>query len=612
MIGDSTKTINGRATIHPDAPVPSGSEGQWTIRYVAGPEGVGLGGGVRVIVQRYWTEPQTEHPDEIGFVMACCDKPGVKLDVRIADRLAEGGRFGTWYRRAGMPINARLMAKWGGIFVDVVEGQLVEGDVVEVSYLGAAPTVAGVAYPFTVATDPDGSRSAPYTGYAFIDRSPELLVVANAVQRIEAFVPSTTEDVLASDQVRAVGRDRFANPCALPAVAQIWIQDHRSRVRVGELTATSNYSQVRKAGGLGLYWGDLHVHSWRSDGVGSLQDIYAYARDVLGLDFVGHGDHTQYMSDGDWDDIKSLTRRMNHPGRFISFPGFELSHNPRRLMPDGSFQQIVPWYGDKNVYYFSEDDAPILRVSDRYRSYHARFLQIAEQLRGRKAMIVPHLHAGGLMTYYDPELVWIIEAFSAHHFDIDHRDFEAFEGMWQEYLAAGCRVGLVGGSDNHNARAGQDTYFPWQTHRRRGALMAVWAPELTREALWEAIRSRCVYATTGARIYLDVQLNGHRMGEEFSVPDALVPKEIEIEVHSTAPIEALDVLRSNDVVRSFTPNTWDFEATFVDREYSTGEDFYQVRVVQKDMHRAWSTPVWVDLAPQARVGFPGQEATWRT
>ena len=215
------------------------------------------------------------------------------------------------------------------------------------------------------------------------------------------------------------------------------------------------------------------------------------------------------------------------------------------------------------------------------------------------------------MTYYDPELVWIIEAFSAHHFDIDHRDFEAFEGMWQEYLAAGYRVGLVGGSDNHNARAGQNSYLPWQTHRRRDALMAVWAPELTREALWEAIRNRCVYATTGARIYLDVRLNGHRMGKELSVPDALVPKEIKIEVHGTAPIEALDVLRSNDVIESFAPNTWDFETTFVDREYSTGEDFYQVRVIQKDMHRAWSTPVWVDLAPQARVSFPGQEATWR-
>lgn len=609
MLGDTTRSTNGAATIYPSAPVLAGSEGQWRIRYVTGPEGIVRGGGIRVCVHRYWTKPQTEQPGEPGYVSARCDKPGVKLAVGTADKSAEGGRFGVWYRRADLPKNVRIEAKWGGIFVDVIEGELVEGDRVEISYSGLAPKTAGVAYPFTVATDPDGSRSAPYTGYAFIQNSPELLVQADKAERIEAFVPSSRRPE--TGDVHVVARDRFANPCALPGPLHVTFHAGRANATSEGLSAVSNYGRESRWDEMRLFWGDLHVHSWRSDGVGSLQDVYTYARDVVGLDFVGHGDHIQYMSDDDWAETLALTRQMNRPGGFVSFPGFELSHNPRRWMPDGSYRNIVPWYGDKNVYYLSEDDAPIIRETDRYRSYFARMDHLAEQVRGHKATIVPHLHAGGLMTFYDPELVWIIEAFSAHHFDLKKGGFARFEGMWQEYLAAGHRVGLVGGSDNHNARAGQDSYFPWETDHRRDALMAVWASELTREALWEAMHARRVYATTGVRIYLDVRLNGHRMGEEFSVGDALTPKELRIEVHGTAPIAALEVLRSNVVIQTYAPRAWDWEGTCVDGDYSSGEDWYQVRVIQEDMHRAWSTPIWVDLAPEGRVNYPGQEATWR-
>ena len=100
------------------------------------------------------------------------------------------------------------------------------------------------------------------------------------------------------------------------------------------------------------------------------------------------------------------------------------------------------------------------------------------------------------------------------------------------------------------------------------------------------------------------------MGEELTVLDALTPKEIAIEVHGTAPIESVEVLRSNVSIQAFAPRAWDYETTFVDEEYAAGEDFYQVRVIQEDMNRAWSSPIWVDLAPAGRVNARGQESTW--
>jgi hypothetical protein len=121
---------------------------------------------------------------------------------------------------------------------------------------------------------------------------------------------------------------------------------------------------------------------------------------------------------------------------------------------------------------------------------------------------------------------------------------------------------------------------------------------------------RHVYATSGVRIYLDFKLNGVFMGDEITVSDSESSKVMEVEVHGTAPIDRIDIIRSNEVLRSYHPSQWDFEETFVDDGYSSGEDFYMVRVVQKDGNRAWTSPIWVDLGVEGRVNFAGQEATW--
>ena len=47
-----------------------------------------------------------------------------------------------------------------------------------------------------------------------------------------------------------------------------------------------------------------------------------------------------------------------------------------------------------------------------------------------------------------------------------------------------------------------------------GALTGVWAEALTREALFEALWARRCFATNGARVMLDVRVNGMPMGSE--------------------------------------------------------------------------------------------------
>jgi hypothetical protein len=99
-------------------------------------------------------------------------------------------------------------------------------------------------------------------------------------------------------------------------------------------------------------------------------------------------------------------------------------------------------------------------------------------------------------------------------------------------------------------------------------------PELTRDALFEALRRRHHYGTTGTRMFLDLrgtfdepvtgfaedpQLAG---AEEFAVREAsmgdiirpgTVPTRLAAEVIGTAPIERLDVLHGAKVVRTVRP-----------------------------------------------------------
>ncbi|MBI3891349.1 MAG: hypothetical protein HY303_07445, partial [Candidatus Wallbacteria bacterium] len=87
---------------------------------------------------------------------------------------------------------------------------------------------------------------------------------------------------------------------------------------------TSNPVLVRR-GGDRVFFGDLHVHtgeaSW--DAYGSLDDVFTYARDTMGLDFVAGTDHDGDISADGFARLCALARHHESPGQFAAFTGFE-------------------------------------------------------------------------------------------------------------------------------------------------------------------------------------------------------------------------------------------------------------------------------------------------
>jgi Protein of unknown function (DUF3604) len=154
-----------------------------------------------------------------------------------------------------------------------------------------------------------------------------------------------------------------------------------------------------------------------------------------------------------------------------------------------------------------------------------------------------------------------------------HSSWGTFEWLLHDAFEQGFRVGIVCHSDDHKGRPGA-TRPGASTFGAVGGLTCYFMPELTRDALFEALRTRRHYGTTGPRIFLDLHATFERPvtgfsedpqlgpAREFPVDEARmgdiirpgsVGMKMSVEAIGTAPIERLDVLHGTQVVQTVRP-----------------------------------------------------------
>ncbi len=333
---------------------------------------------------------------------------------------------------------------------------------------------------------------------------------------------------------------------------------------------------------LNVYFGDLHCHGmWHSDSIGTPDENYEYGRDVADLDFMGMTDSSGCYKEG-WIDTQEAANRHYDPGRFVTFKGYEHGGN----------------WGHRNVIFRDCDIESTLDDLSRDRP-EALF----EYYRGRNDVIsIPH-HTKWRTNwdYYDPELEPIVEVYSCWGSGVEYDD-----PLWDNSvfpnsgvysaLARRYRFGFIGSGDSHAGMPGRSypTDREWCTARKSG-FACVYAPELTREAIFDALRARQCYATTGARIILQFSVAGTMMGGEVEVTDPSEARVIRIHAIGTDNIRMLKIVKNNEplFIRSTSGDEEYFE--YYDTTDAHDGDFYYVRVVQDDEETAWSSPVWLNV-----------------
>ncbi len=563
-----------------------GTPERFTIVYEAGVYGIAKGGALYLQVPYNWgwTRPQLVDPDAPGFTTVVTTVRGLRFEVEVADE---------WLIRIHFPDRPLLARE--RIRIDYGVG----------SAKATVDAYAERESTFFVAVDGDGDGWREW-----IEASPTIDVAPGPPARIALFLPPTARSgepiplraaVLAANgdmgvdfegtltltlppgvegptEIRVpAGRDGVAAPVTLRFPGRGVL-----RVRAegpGGLGAESNPCVVTPAAKT-LLFGDLHGHSNLSDGTGTPEDYFRYARDVAALDVAALTDHDHWgmpfldETPENWKRIVGAARDFHAPGRFVSLVGYEWTS----------------WiWGHRHVLHF-EDEGPLLSsLDERFDSPP----ELWAGLRGLPALTFAHHSAGAPVGIDwrippDPELEPVTELVSVHG------SGESFDTPWPQAgmmrdntvrsaLRRGYRLGLIGSGDSHDGHPGLVQIAGGAS----GGLAGIYAEARTREAVLAALRARHVYATNGPRIVLDATLDGHPMG-------SLLPADRggRLEVHVTAPeaVEAVELVALYGVVASHPGEGRRNLALEIDvPKLGPGHVLY-VRVRQVDQGAAWSSP----------------------
>ncbi len=354
------------------------------------------------------------------------------------------------------------------------------------------------------------------------------------------------------------------------------------RVAYGEAAPTPSIEY--QGGALKLYYGSLHEHSDVSvcNRVGdqSLDECYQHLRDITRLDFACMTDHGYNQSPYLWRYSAKMARVNDDPGRFVTFLGQEWTSTFEKY----SEEHPYGYYGHRNL---------ILADLRFTRWWNARNGQtppeVWSELRKMKANFVhiPHQLAdtGNVpcdWQFHDEVAqpvaeIWQVRGSYEYLGAPRQAKRSTPKGYFlQDAWARGIVIGVIASPD-HGGGEGKACVF---------------APRLTREAILDAVRARHCFGTTAARIFLDVRVNGHLMGEKIAAAGG---EQVEVCVRARCPgeIDRIEVCRNNTFIHCHRPTGKRAELTFVDKEPVQGPSYYYVRLIQKDQEIAWSSPVWL-------------------
>ena len=512
--------LYGQAKLTPEGAFEVRSYQTFTLTYTVGRFGLDDNGSIRVVFRFFgdWGGFQTSDPSAPNYVTATTSlgtEP--RLDYNVL------GHNRPWIKS--------LTARVSG-------GYLSEGDTITITFgdtSGGSPgfkmqTMVESAFEFKVLVDP----CAVMHWVPILDQ-PAIAIVPGPPSHWKA-VMSTLRRPGEPFQLGVKVEDDWGNPsdqvettlrlepslpvCGLPNTLEFVagnkaIQIENLRVtEEGELTikvledATGKFlceagPLIVQDGVYGGYWGDLHGQSGESIGITNAREYFDFARNIAFLDVISHQANDFQVNNAFWAHLNELTAKHNQDGRFVTLPGYEWSGN-------------TSVGGDRNVY-FREEGRQIRRSSHALLPDQSDIHTDANDARELFATLKDedcciYAHVGGrfadLNFAHDPKLETAMEIHSA---------WGTFEWLLTDGFALGHRCGVVCNSDGHKGRPGA-SYPGASMFGAYGGLTCFLTEELTRDGIFDCLRKRHHYGTTGNRLHLTVNAS-------FETPAKLFDKD---------------------------------------------------------------------------------------
>lgn len=343
-----------------------------------------------------------------------------------------------------------------------------------------------------------------------------------------------------------------------------------------------------------LYWADLHCHSGlTTDAEGEHDELTCYARDRAKLDVVVFTNndflYDTFLTEYEFALGNYFANAFTREGTFLSLPGYEWTSRVPGIS-GAAFSDPGNWthpyqnrsYSNHRSVIYPPNAGPLVR-----------FPEVDNDIEKLNRAVKK---AGGVtLSQHDAFLLSGHEVEVGLELTTGWRNYIHLRpGLFHDCLKQGVRLGFTANGDSHRRAPGLS-----------GALTGIFADELTVDAIFDALRQRRCFATSGSRIFIDSRANGTFMGQETQAPDGSVM--LELRAVGTRPIVSAVLIQNGEEVHSIDGGpSQELKASHEIQNLSSGEHWFYWRVTQRGeapplpgnvevAHGtlAWSTPVWV-------------------
>ena len=322
------------------------------------------------------------------------------------------------------------------------------------------------------------------------------------------------------------------------------------------------------------YFGLLDSSSSLSDGLGTVQEAFAHASQVEGLDFFAVTDHSDSFDSAGSGDI-------TRDGASVSVAWAAGKQAAAGVTNDrfvGMFGYEMTWPREKKLGHINTFATPGWQTPwqsgmDTLAGYCAALAKAPGQV---SQFNHPGLYSGdfGGFEDYDPACDACIQLFQ-----LEGEGGESFYDYYIQALDNGWHVAPTVGQDNHHGNWAEEGLS------RTGVL----AKELTEEALYEAMAARRVYATEDPDFYIDYRLNGNLMGAVMGAAEGLEAS-VTLFDPTDGPSALVEVIGMGGSVLA----SGSTDDGILALSLPEGSPYYFLYITQPDGDAAVTAPIWVD------------------
>jgi hypothetical protein len=356
----------------------------------------------------------------------------------------------------------------------------------------------------------------------------------------------------------------------------------------GDLARIRGYEVRNNGKTYRIYRGDTHRHSefsFDGNNDGSLLDLYRYALDAGGLDFISGSEHNAFSG----PDLQYVN--------YLSQQAIDLFHVERAFVPIYGYERSVVYPNGHRNLLFAKRGIDSLPIPPEEQKGLTGAAMLYQYLRKNNGIAISHTSAGSMGTDWrdnDKELEPLVEIYQGDRVSAEYEGapksavagnptmqpggYRPLGYVWNAW-AKGYKLGVQAASDHIS------------THISYACTLA---EQFTKQGLIDAMRQRHSYGATD-NIILDYRMDvgGKELIQGDITPQG-GPVKLKVKIIGTRAVRQIDIIKSNTFAHTRQPMSKEVTFEYMDPNPGSGETYYYVRVIQVDDQMAWSSPIWVN------------------